>query len=62
MNGILKIWTSIFTNIGSPWAEAQGMLNDISVGFVRHRKIYDSLSTHVMMYGYAKISNKTYIH
>ncbi len=22
MNGILKIWTSILTNIGCPWAEA----------------------------------------
>jgi hypothetical protein len=22
MNGILKLWTSILTNIGSPWAEA----------------------------------------
>jgi len=43
MNGILKLWTSILTNIGSPWAEAQGILSDTSDGFRRHRKIYNSL-------------------
>ena len=50
MNGILKLWTSILTNIGSPWAEAQGILSDTADGFRRHRTIYDSLSTHIMVY------------
>jgi hypothetical protein len=33
MNGILKLWTSMLTNIGSPWAEAQGILSDTAGGF-----------------------------
>jgi len=55
MNGILKLWTSIMTNIGSPWTEAQGILRDTSDGFIRHRKIYDSLSIQIMMYEDAKM-------
>ena len=58
MNGVLKLWTSILTNIGSPWAESQGILSDTADGFRRHRKIYDSLSAHIMMYEYAKIHKK----
>jgi hypothetical protein len=58
MNGILKLWTSILTNIGSPWAEAQDILSDTADEFRRHRKIYDSLSTHIMMYEDAKMSKK----
>jgi hypothetical protein len=50
MNGILKLWTLILTNIGSPWAEAQGILSDTTDGLRLHRKIYDSLSTHSMMH------------
>ncbi len=56
MNDILKLWTSILTNIGSPWVEAQSILSDTTDGFKRHRKIYDNLSTHIMMYEDAKIS------
>ena len=55
MNGILKLWTYILTNIGSPWAEAQGILSDTADGFRRHKKIYDSLSTHIMIYEDATI-------
>jgi len=58
MNGILKLWTSILTNIGSPWAGAQGILSYAVNGFRRHRKIYDSLSTYIMMYEDATISKK----
>ncbi len=58
MNGILKLWTSILTNIGSPWAEAHSILSDTADGFRRHRKIYDNLSTHIMMYEDAKMSKK----
>jgi len=58
MNGILKLWTPTLTNIGSPWAEAQGILSDTTYGFSRHRKIHDSLSTHIMMYEDAKMSIK----
>jgi hypothetical protein len=61
MNGILKLWTSILTNTGSPWSEAHGILSDTSYGFMRHRKIYDILSTHIMMYEDAKMT-KTHIH
>ena len=48
MNRILKLWTSILTNIGSPLAKAQGILSDTSDGFRRHRKIHDNLSTHTI--------------
>jgi hypothetical protein len=58
INGILKIWTSILTNTSSPWSEAQGLFSDTTDGFRRHRKIYDSLSTHIMMYEDAKLSRK----
>ncbi len=58
MNGILKIWTSILKNIGSPWAEARGILRDTADGFRRYRKMYDSLSTQTMMYEDAKLSKK----
>jgi hypothetical protein len=58
MHGILKLWRSILTNIGSPWAEAQGILSDTADGFRCHRKIYDSLSTHIMVYEDAKLSKK----
>ncbi len=61
MNGILKLWASILTNIGSPWAEARGILSDTADGFRRHRKIYDSLSTQIMVYEDAKLS-KNKIH
>jgi hypothetical protein len=55
MNGILKLWTSIFTSIGSPWAETQGILSDTADGCRRHRKIYDNPSTHIIMYEGAKM-------
>ncbi len=58
MNGMLKLWTSILTNIGSPWAKTQGILSDTADEFRRHRKIYDSLSTHILMYEDAKMSKK----
>ena len=60
MNDTLKLWTSILTNIGSPWAEAQGITSDTANGFRRHRKIYDSLSKHIMVYEDAKMSKNTY--
>ena len=58
MNGILKLWTSILMSIGSPWAEAQGILSVTADGFRRHIKICDSLLTHIMMYEDAKLSKK----
>ena len=60
MNGILKLRTSILTNIGWTWPEPQGILSATTDGFRRHRKIYDSLSTHIMMYEDAKMSKNTY--
>jgi len=60
MNGILKLGTSILTNIGSPRAEAQGTFSDTADEFKRHRKIYDSLSTHIMMYEDAKFQKNIY--
>ncbi len=62
INGILKRWTSILTNIGSPWAEAKGILSDASDGFKRHKKVFDSLTTHIMMYKDAKMSTNTSTH
>jgi hypothetical protein len=58
MNGILKLWTSILTKIDYPWAEARGILSDTADGFRRHRKIYDSQSTHNMVYEDVKLSKK----
>ncbi len=58
MNKILQIWTSILTNIGSPWVEARGILNNTADGFRRHRKIYDILLTYITMYEDAYISTK----
>jgi hypothetical protein len=36
----------------------QGILGDTTDGFRRHRKIYDSPSTHIMVYEDAKLSKK----
>ena len=58
MNCILKIWTSILTSIGTQTAEANGVFSDTADGFRSHRNIYDSLSTHIMMYEDAKISKR----
>ncbi len=58
INGMLKLWASILTNIGSPWAEAQGIVSNTADGFRRHKKRYDSLSTHIMMYKDTKLSKK----
>ena len=61
MNDILKLWTFILINIGSLWAEAQGILSDIADGFRRHLKIHDSLFTHIRMYEDAKMTKNIYI-
>jgi hypothetical protein len=58
MNCILKLWTSILTSIGTQIAEAEGIFSDTSDGFRSHRNIYDSLSTHIMMYEDATISKR----
>ncbi len=58
MNCILKIWTSILTSIGAQTAESKGIFSDTADGFRSHRNIYDSLSTHIMMYEDAKISKR----
>ena len=38
MNGIIKLWTSILTSIGSTRAEAQGILSATTNGVMRYRK------------------------
>jgi hypothetical protein len=58
MNCILKLWTSILTNIGTQHAESKGVFGDTADGFRSHKNIYDSLSTHIMMYEDAKISKR----
>ena len=55
MNCILKLWTSILTSIGTHTAESKGVFSDTANGFRSHTNIYDSLSTHIMMYEDAKI-------
>jgi hypothetical protein len=58
MNCILKLWTSILTSIGTQTAESEGVFSDTADGFRSHKNIYDSLSTHIMMYQDAKISKR----
>ena len=58
MNCILKLWTSILTSIGSQTTESEGVFSDTAYGFRSHRNIYDSLSTHILMYEDAKISKR----
>jgi hypothetical protein len=58
MNFILKIWTSILTNVGTQTAEAEGIFSDTVDGFRSHRYINDSLSTHIMVHEDAKLSKK----
>jgi len=55
MNCILKLHTSILTSIGTQTAESGGVFSDTADGFRTHKNIYDSLSTHIMMYEDAKI-------
>jgi len=55
-NCILKLWTSILTNIGTHTAETKGIFSDTSDGLCAHRQIYDSLTTHIMMCEDAKLS------
>ena len=50
MNCILKLWTSILTSIETKTAESEGIFSDTADGFRSHTNIYDSLSTHIMMY------------
>ncbi len=58
MNCILKLWIFILTNIGTHTTESEVIFSDIADGFRSHRNIYDSLSTHIMIYGDAKISKR----
>jgi hypothetical protein len=58
MNCILKLWTSILTNIGTQIAESEGIFSDTADGFRSHRNIYDSISTHITMYEDAEISKQ----
>jgi hypothetical protein len=58
MNYILRLWTSILTNIGTHTAETEGIFSDTSDGFRARRQIYGSITTHIMMYEDAKLSKK----
>jgi hypothetical protein len=58
MNCILKLWTPIFTSIGTQTTESEGVFSDTADGFRSHRNTYDSLSTHIMMYEGATISKR----
>jgi hypothetical protein len=58
MNCILKLWASILTGIGTQTTESGGVFSDTSDGFRSHKNIYDSFSTHIMMYEDAKISKR----
>ena len=48
----------MLTSIGTQTTESEGVFNDIADGFRSHINIYDSLSTHIMMYEDAKISKQ----
>ena len=58
MNCIRKLWTSILASIGTQTTESEGVIRDTADGFRSHRNIYDSLSTHIVMYEDAKISRR----
>ena len=58
LNCVLKLWTSILTSIGTQITEAEGIFSDIVDGFRSHGNIYDSLSTHIMVYEGVKLSKK----
>jgi hypothetical protein len=58
MNCILKLWTSILTNIGTKTAESEVIFSETANGFRSHRNMYDSLSAHIMMYEDAKINKR----
>ncbi len=60
MNYIVKLWTSNATNIGTQIAEAEVVFSDTADGFRSQRNIRDRLSPHIMMYGDANVSKKTY--
>ena len=62
MNCILKLWKSILTSLGTQTAESGGVFIDTADRFRSHINIYDSLSTHIVMYEDAKISNNNHIH
>ena len=57
INYILKLWTYIFTSLGTQTTEFKGIFSDNADGFRSHINIYDSLSTHIMMY-----EDVSYIH
>jgi len=58
MNCILNLWTSILTSIGIQTTESEGVLSDTADEFRSHINVYDSLSTHILMYEDAKISKR----
>ncbi len=58
MNCILKLWTFILTSIGTQTAESGGVFSDTADCFRSHIHIYDSLSTHIMIYEDTKISKR----
>ena len=58
MNCMHKLWTSILTSIGAQTMESEGIFSDTADGFRSHRNIYDSFSTHIMMYEDAKITKE----
>ena len=60
MNCILKLWTSVLTSIETQTTESKGVFSDTVDGFHSHINTCDSLSTHIMMYEDANISNETY--
>ena len=58
MNYILKLWSYILTSIGTQITESECIFSDTADGFRSHRNIYDSLTTHIMMYEDAKYSKR----
>jgi len=59
MNCILKLWISNLTSIKTQPTESEDIFSDTADGFRPHQNIYDSLSTHIMMYEDANISKRT---
>ena len=59
LNCILKLWISILASIRIQTTESEGVFSDTADGFRSHINIYDSLSTHIMMYEDAKSQKET---
>jgi hypothetical protein len=58
MKNLLKLWTALFKDAGSAYAEAHGILSDQHDGFRHSRSIHEALASLIMTIEDAKSHNK----